>query len=191
MSMRGVVLSEINDKRLLERIVKKEVYDARGSKIGIIWKIYIAKKTKQPLKVVVKRITGDILEISPDRLRISGKKIILMNDTDEGAIAILEKLWEIADELKKIKNELLLLGERHLILKELSYEEYLKERKKLERQRLMLKLEAYTLLDTLNHLITSEGLKLSEEDEKRLLESLDILRNSFPIIPAEKLRELF
>lgn len=189
--MRGIVLSEINDKRLLEKIVKKEVYDIRENKIGIIWKIYIAKKTKQPLKVVIKKTTGDILEVSPERLRIYGKKILLISDAYEGATAILEKIWEIADELKKIKNELLVLGERHLILKELSFEQYMEERKKLERRRLMLKLQAYTFLDTLNYLVEQEGLKLSEDDEKRLLYSLDILKNSFPVIPVEKLQEVF
>ncbi|AKG38927.1 MAG: hypothetical protein ACP5II_07585 [Infirmifilum sp.] len=189
--MRGVVLSEINDKRLLEKIVKKDVYDARETRIGIIWKIYIAKKTKQPLKVVIKKTTGEIMEVSPDRLRISGKKIVLISDAYEGAVAVIEKIWEIAQELKKIKNELLLLAERHLVLRELTYEQYVEERKALEKKRLMLKLEAYTLLDTLNYLIESEGLQLSEDDEKRLFYSLDVLKNSFPIISFEKLQEVF
>ncbi len=189
--MRGIVLSEINDKKLLEKIVKKDVYGSDDSKIGSIWKIYIAKKTKQPLKVVIRRVNGELLEVTPDKLRIVGKKIVLVDYIHEGAVAALERLWEIAEELRKLKNDLLVLGERYLITKEISYEEYMEERKRLERKRLLLKLEAYTLLDTMNYLMQREGVHISRDDEKKLLYVLDVLKNSFPVIPLEKLKDIF
>jgi len=189
--MRGVVLSEINDRKLLEKIVKKEVYDHNNSKVGVIWKIYIAKKTKQPLKVVIKRVNGEFLETTPDKLRITGKKIVLLDHSYEGALALLERLWEIAEELRKIKNDLLVLGERHLVMKEISYEEYMEERKRLERKRLLLKLEAYTILDTLSYFVHQEGVQLTPDDEKKLFYSLDILKNSLPVISVERLKEVF
>ncbi|QOJ79670.1 hypothetical protein IG193_04245 [Infirmifilum lucidum] len=189
--MRGIVLSEINDKKLLEKIVKREVYGSNDSKIGSIWKIYIAKKTKQPLKVVIRRVDGELLEVTPDKLRIVGKKIVLVDYVHEGAVATLERLWEIAEELRRLKNDLLVLGERHLVSKEISYEEYMEERKRLERKRLLLKLEAYTLLDTLNYLVQREGVHISRDDEKKLLYVLDVLKSSFPVIPLEKLKYIF
>lgn len=191
MGARGILLSEVNDRRILEKIVKREVFDSKGAKIGYIWKIYIAKKTKQPLKVVIKRQGGELLEVQPEKLRLINKRIVLADQTHEGAVAILERLYEIAEELKQMKNELMVLGERCLVAREISYDQYIAERRVLEKKRLMLKLEAYTLLDALTHLLQEEGVKLSREEEQKLLYSLDVLKSNLPVIPTEKLRELF
>jgi hypothetical protein len=187
--MRGLLLSEINDKKILEKIVGKQLYNRKGENIGIIWKIYISKKDKHPLKVVIKTHGNQKITTSPERIRIEKGKIYLLDQTHEAARAIIDRLSEIVAELRNLRDTLLLLDEKY-ISSEITPEEYQSKRGNIERKRLQLRIEATTLLETLNHLIKQDNF-LDKEEETKIYEIIDALTLTFPTIHLKELEKIF
>jgi|GEM_PF-1137854 hypothetical protein len=187
--MRGILLSEINDRKMLERIVGRSVCNRKGESIGVIWKIYISKREKRPLKVVVKTRANQKITISPERIRVERERIFLLDQTHEAVRAVTERLSEIVGELRSLRDTLFLLDEKY-ISSEISPEEYRLQRSSIEKRRLQLRLEASTLLETLNHLVENDSI-LDKDDERKIFEIIDSLALTFPVIHLKELEKLF
>lgn len=189
-SMRGITLSEINDRKLLERIIGWEVYEKNGKLVGRLHKVFISKGTKQPLKVVIKKVKGGQIEISPERLRVDKGRVILIEEESDTFLRVVKRLEDISAELKKMKEEILKLDEQ-FIGGIMPWETFCEKRKMIEERRIFLKLEAYQLLEVLKYQAEQYGVALSDEDRKHLAHLLDILSADLPVIPLEKLLKIF
>ncbi|ABL78103.1 hypothetical protein Tpen_0701 [Thermofilum pendens Hrk 5] len=188
--MRGIVLSEITDRKLLEKIVGKVVYRRSGEKVGKIWKIYVSKREKQPIKVVLKTDSNGKIVVPPERIRVENNRIILLDHSQEAILSIIGRLSDIAEELRKLRDELLVLDEK-LISGEIPREEYNVARSRIERKKVHLRMEASTLLDALNHMVQSGEVTLNKEEERRIYEIMDVLSLSLPAIPLRELEKIF
>jgi sporulation protein YlmC with PRC-barrel domain len=191
MYARGVLLSEINDRRLLERLVGKEVYRQEGGEpLGKLYKIFISKKSKQPLKVFVLTRDGERLELPPERVKVERGRVYVISEELEVFLEGVKRLESISRELKRLRNEILELDEK-VISGAISWEVFTEKRRALEERRVLLKLEAFQLVEALRGYAEAHKLNLSEEEEKLLAKILDSLVYELPVLPLEKLLKLF
>lgn len=188
--MRGITLSEINDRKLLEKIVGWDVYKKDGRLVGRLYKVFISKRTKQPLKVVIKRAKGGQIEVSPERLKVDKGKVILLEEESETFFRAVKRLEDISTELKKLKEEILRLDEE-FIGGNIPWESFCERRKAVEERRVLLKLEAYQLLEALKSYAEQYGVAVSDEDRKHLAYLLDLLSADLPVVSLEKVLKLF
>lgn len=185
------MLSEINDRRLLERLVGKEVYRQEwGEPLGKLYKIFISKKSKQPLKVFVLTRDGGRLELPPERVKVEGGRVYVVSEELEVFLEGVKRLESISRELKRLRNEILELDEK-VISGAISWEVFTEKRRALEERRVLLKLEAFQLVEALRGYAEAHKLNLSEEEEKLLAKILDSLVYELPVLPLEKLLKLF
>jgi len=191
MSVRGVLLSEINDKRLLERLIGREVYKRGEEKpVGKLYKIFISKKSKQPLKVFVLTRKGERLELPPERVRVEGGRVYIVSEELEVFLECVKRLEDISGELKRLRNEIFELDEK-VISGAITWEVFAEKRRALEEKRVLLKVEAFQLVEALKSYAEVHKLSLSEEEEKMLAKILDSLAYDLPVLPLEKLSKLF
>lgn len=188
-AMRGIVLSEINDRKLLERIVGWEVYGRDGKLVGVLHKVFVSKRTKQPLKVVIKKVKGGQIELSPDRLRVDRGKVILLEEEGDSLIKAVKHLEEILSDLKNLKNEIFKLDEE-FINGRITWESFCEKRKSLDEKRILLKIEAYQLLEALTQHAENYD-ALSDEDRKHLAYILDLLSADLPVVSVDKVLRIF
>jgi len=191
MYTRGVLLSEINDRRLLERLIGKEVY-RRGEEepLGRLYKIFISKKSKQPLKVFVLTKRGERLELPPERIKVEGGRVYIVSEELETFLEGVKQLESISKELKRLRDEILELDEK-VISGVITWEVFTEKRRVLEERRVLLKLEAFQLVEALRSYAETYKLNLSEEEEKMLARIVDSLVYDLPVLPLEKLSKLF
>uniref|UniRef100_A0A7C4B953 PRC-barrel domain-containing protein n=1 Tax=Thermofilum pendens TaxID=2269 RepID=A0A7C4B953_THEPE len=191
MYTKGVLLSEINDRRLLERLIGKEVYrQGQEEPLGKLYKIFISKKSKQPLKVFVLSKKGERLELPPERIRVESGRVYIVSEELETFLEGVERLEYISRELKLLRNEILELDEK-VISGAISWEVFAEKRRALEERRILLKLEAFQLVEALRGYAEAYKLNLSEEEEKLLAKILDSLVYDLPVVSLEKLLRLF
>ncbi len=183
--MRGFLLSDLRDKKFFEKIVGKDVYSVNGEKIGKIWKIYISKRTKIPLKVVIKKKNGEKVSVDPEKLRVEKNKILIFSKPYTKISYIMARLDDIVENIKKLKEELFILDENFILNSSVTYEEYIQERKRIDKERINLLLEAKNLVEILNSLIEEENLFIDLEERKKIYEILDILENDLIVLPTD------
>ena len=188
--MGGVLLSEINDRKLLERVIGWEVYGADGKAVGRLYKVFISKKTKQPLKAVVKKLSGGYLEVQPERLRVEKGRLRLLNADQEAFFSAVKRLEEITSELKRLRESILLLDEQ-LISGSISREVFWDKRRRIDERRIILKLEAHQLLEALQFYVEQHNIELTDDDRKRIAHLLDLLSLDLPVLPVSKILRLF
>lgn len=183
--MEGLLLSDLTDKRFFEKIVGRDVYSANGKKIGKIWKIYISKRTRIPLKVVIKKNSGEKMGVDPEKLRIEKNKIMLFSKPYTKISHILARLDDIVENMKRLKEELFVLDEKFILDSSITYGEYVLERKRIDRERINLLLEAKNLVEILNSFVEKENLLIDVEERKKIYEILDVLENDLIVLPTD------
>lgn len=184
------MLSEINDRKLLERIVGWEVYERDGKLVGRLHKVFISKVTKQPLKVVIKKVKGGQIELPPERLRVEKGRVVLIEEESDVFFRVVKRLEDISAELRKLKEEILRLDEQ-FIGGAISWESFCEKRKIIDERRILLKLEAYQLLEVLKSHAEQHSAAISDEDRRHLAHLLDLLSADLPVISLEKLLKIF
>ncbi len=189
--MERLLLAEIKgNKKFLERLIDREIYTPRGRLVGRVWKIYVSKRTKTPIKIVVKTPGGKRISVDPGKVLVSERGLILQAEDTRRLEEFLSELKAIVKQVKRLHSEILVADER-LINGEISREEYLAARARIDARRAKLLLRAKKIVLEIEAMRKRGEVNLSPKEERLLYKLVDYLRGSVLVIPLNTLDKVF
>lgn len=178
------------NKKFLERLIDREIYTPRGRLIGKVWKIYVSKRTKRPIKIVVKVPGGKRLSIDPGKIVVTDRGLILQAEDTKRFERLLLELEKTVREVRRLHEEILIADEK-LIRGAISGEEYRMLRGRIESRRAKLLMRAKSIVEEINAMREKGEIRLSVGEEKLLYKLVDYLRNSVLVVPLESINTIF
>ncbi len=189
--MERLLLADIRgNKKFLERLIDREIYTPRGRLIGRVWKIYVSKRTKKPIKIVVRVPDGKRLSIDPGKIVVTEQGLILQAEDTRRFEKLLLELEKTVREVRRLHEEILVADER-LIRGVIGRDEYRVLRERIESRRAKLLIRARSIIEEINAMRERGEIKLSVGEEKLLYKLVDYLRNSVLVVPLESINLLF
>lgn len=192
------MVSALKGRQVLRSLLGLNVYDSSGKYIGFVKKINLEKKGEKPQSLTIWCVDGKALQVKPEDVAITERGLVLTKTVRiaraEDYMRHVEKMEAIIKELRKLKDRLLEIDEKH-IAGELSRDTYLFFRSELEARRRQLiselqggidALKAYvaSLEDRRDSLLKKLRLKMGSADQHSAMNELKAIRDQISRIEA-------
>ncbi len=189
--MERLLLADIRgNKRFLEKLIDREIYTPRGRLVGKIWKIYVSKKSKKPIKLIVKVPGGGRISIDPGKVVVEGGNLILKVEDSRRLSELFRELKSIVRRVRSLHEELLLANEK-LVNGEMGEREYKIIRGKIDSERAKYILRAQNILSEIELMRRHGEIRLTAGEERLLSRLVDYLKNSVVVLPSRELEVIF
>jgi len=186
-----LLLADIRgNKRFLEKLIDREIYTPRGRLVGKIWKIYVSKKSKKPIKLIVKVPGGGRISIDPGKVVVEGGNLILKVEDSRRLSELFRELKSIVRRVRSLHEELLLANEK-LVNGEMGEREYKIIRGKIDSERAKYILRAQNILSEIELMRRHGEIRLTAGEERLLSRLVDYLKNSVVVLPSRELEVIF